>query len=96
LKAFLQKYDRTERDAEASRLPLRGISFFASAGHVVTSIVIGAIIAAVGLQFRKSFETQQGHIVRVILVATGIGLLILGLARERARPHSRGWRRPRA
>lgn len=41
------------------------ISFLASVGHVVTSLVIAAIIAAVGLQFRSTFETQQGHTVRV-------------------------------
>jgi len=55
------------------------VSLLASVGHVVTSILIGAIIAAVGLQFRSTFETQQGHIVGVILVLTGIGFLIWGL-----------------
>jgi nickel/cobalt transporter (NicO) family protein len=55
------------------------VSFLASVGHVLTSIVIGGIIAIVGLQFRKSFETQQGHIIGVILVATGIGFLVWGL-----------------
>jgi nickel/cobalt transporter (NicO) family protein len=55
-------------------------SLLASVGHVLTSIVLGGIIAAVGLQFRKTFETQQGHIVGVVLVFTGIGFLIWGLA----------------
>lgn len=55
-------------------------SLLASVGHVLTSIVLGGIIAAVGLQFRKTFETQQGHIVGVVLVLTGIGFLIWGLA----------------
>lgn len=55
------------------------MSFLASVGHVLTSLVIAAIIAAVGLQFRHAFETQQGHIVGVILVLTGLGFLIWSL-----------------
>ena len=55
-------------------------SLLASVGHVLTSIVLGGIIAGVGLQFRKTFETQQGHIVGVVLVLTGVGFLIWGLS----------------
>jgi nickel/cobalt transporter (NicO) family protein len=55
------------------------VSMLASVGHVLTSLVIAAIIAAVGLQFRHTFETQQGHIVGVILVLTGVGFLIWAL-----------------
>jgi hypothetical protein len=54
-------------------------SLLASVGHVLTSIVLGGIIAAVGLQFRSTFETQQGHIVGIILVLTGIGFAVWGL-----------------
>jgi nickel/cobalt exporter len=56
------------------------ISLLASIGHVLTSIVLGGIIALVGLQFRSAFVTQQGHIVGVVLVLTGIGFLIWGLS----------------
>jgi nickel/cobalt transporter (NicO) family protein len=56
------------------------VSLLASVGHIVTSLVIAAIIAAVGLQFRSAFETQQGHIVGAILVLTGIGFLIWALS----------------
>jgi nickel/cobalt transporter (NicO) family protein len=56
-----------------------GVSFLASVGHVLTSIIIAGIIALVGLQFRHAFETEQGHIVGVVLVLTGIGFLIWGL-----------------
>ncbi len=52
------------------------ISFLASIGHVLTSLVIAGIIAAVGLQFRARFEAQQGHIVGVILVLTGLGFVV--------------------
>jgi nickel/cobalt transporter (NicO) family protein len=55
-------------------------SLLASIGHVLTSIVLGGIIAAVGLQFRTAFETEQGHIIGVVLVLTGIGFLIWGLS----------------
>src|SRR5450759_4403323 len=62
-------------------------SLLASVGHVLTSIVLGGVIAAVGLQFRKSFETQQGHIVGIVLVITGIGFLIWGLGGHGHRHH---------
>lgn len=55
------------------------VSFLASVGHVLTSIVLAGIIALVGLQFRHAFETQQGHIVGVILVLTGLGFLLWSL-----------------
>lgn len=55
------------------------ISFLASVGHVLTSLVIAGIIAAVGLQFRARFETQQGHIVGVILILTGLGFVVWAL-----------------
>lgn len=55
------------------------ISFLASVGHVVTSLVIAGIIAAIGLQFRSAFETQQGHIIGVIQILTGIAFLIWSL-----------------
>ena len=51
-------------------------SFLASTGHVLTSIILAGVIALVGLQFRGTFETQQGHIVGVILIATGIGFFM--------------------
>jgi nickel/cobalt transporter (NicO) family protein len=54
-------------------------SLLASVGHVLTSIILAGIIALVGLQFRRAFETQQGHIVGVILIATGVGFFIWSL-----------------
>lgn len=55
------------------------ISLLASVGHVLTSIILAGIIAAVGLQFRSTFETQQGHIVGVILILTGVGFALWAL-----------------
>jgi nickel/cobalt transporter (NicO) family protein len=53
-----------------------GVSLLASVGHVLTSIVLGGLIALVGLQFRTTFETQQAHIVGVVLILTGVGFAL--------------------
>jgi len=62
-------------------------SLLASIGHVVTSIILGGIIALVGLQFRSTFEAQQGHIVGVILVLTGIGFVVWWLVARDGHGH---------
>lgn len=63
------------------------VSFLASVGHVLTSAVIAGIIALVGLQFRHTFETEQGHIVGSVLVLTGLGFLVWGLTGHRHHHH---------
>ena len=55
------------------------VALLASLGHVITSLILGGLIAVVGLQFQHEIETQQGHIVGIVLVLTGIGFLIWGL-----------------
>jgi hypothetical protein len=55
------------------------ISLLASVGHVLTSIILAGIIALVGLQFRSTFEAQQGQIVGVILILTGVGFAVWAL-----------------
>jgi len=55
------------------------VSALASAGHVLASVVLAGIIAAIGLQFQRQLETQQGHIVGAVLILTGVGFLIWGL-----------------
>jgi putative Mn2+ efflux pump MntP len=59
------------------------ISLLASVGHVLTSIILAGIIALVGLQFRSTFEAQQGHIVGVILILTGVGFAVWALTGHR-------------
>ncbi len=54
-------------------------SFLAAGGHVLTSIVLGGVVALVGLQFQKQIETQQGHIIGAVLVITGLGFMVWGL-----------------
>ena len=62
------------------RYPLSRIarlSGLAGIAHVLVSIVLGAVIIAVGLQFRSTVEHAQDTIIGCILIATGIGFLSL-------------------
>jgi nickel/cobalt transporter (NicO) family protein len=63
------------------------VALLASLGHVITTLLLGGLIALIGLQFQHQIETQQGHIVGVVLVLTGIGFLIWGLVGHG--PHGR-------
>lgn len=62
-------------------------SFLASVGHVGVSIGLGLVVAAVGLAFRQTVEQQQGHIVGVVLVITGVGFLIWSLVPRHSHEH---------
>jgi nickel/cobalt exporter len=62
-----------------SLLHVGRVALLASLGHVITSLILGGLIAVIGLQFQHEIETQQGHIVGVMLVLTGISFLIWGL-----------------
>src|SRR5579859_855117 len=64
------------------------VSALASAGHVITSLILGGIIALIGLQFQSQIETQQGHIVGAILILTGLAFLIWGLFGRSSHGHS--------
>ena len=64
------------------RYPLTRIarlSSLAGVAHVLVSIVLGAVIIAIGLQFRSTIEHAQDAIIGCILIATGIGFLALEL-----------------
>ena len=54
------------------------VSALASVGHVVASLILGGIVAIIGLQFQRQLDTQQGHIIGGILVLTGLGFLLWG------------------
>lgn len=56
------------------------VSALAAAGHVLASVVLGGVIALIGLQFQRQIETQQGHVVGGVLVATGVAFLVWGLS----------------
>jgi nickel/cobalt exporter len=55
------------------------LSSLAGVAHVLVSLVLGAVIVAVGLQFRSSVEHAENAIVGSLLIATGIGFLIFEL-----------------
>ncbi len=61
-----------------SLLHVARVTFPASLGHVITSLVLAAILAFIGLQFQQQLEIQQGHIVGGVLVLTGLIFLVLG------------------
>jgi len=62
-----------------SLLRVARVSTLASAGHVLTSVVLGGVIAVIGLQFQREIDVQQGHIAGGVLVLTGLGFLVWGL-----------------
>jgi threonine/homoserine/homoserine lactone efflux protein len=51
----------------------------AAVAHVLVSVILGAVIVAVGLQLRSTVEHAQDTIVGALLIATGIGFLALEL-----------------
>ncbi len=55
------------------------LSGLAGAAHVVLSIALGGVIIAVGLQFRSAVESAQNTIIGGLLVATGLGFIVLEL-----------------
>ena len=64
------------------RYPLSRIarlSGLAGVAHVLVSIALGAVIIVIGLQFRSTIEHAQDAIIGCILLATGIGFLVLEL-----------------
>jgi len=54
------------------------VSFLAAIGHVVTSILLGGVVALIGLQFQHQLDTVQGRLIGGILFVTGLGFLIWG------------------
>ena len=64
------------------RYPVRRVARLATlAGiaHVLVSLIIGAVIVVIGLQFRSSIEHAQDTIVGAILILTGIGFALFEL-----------------
>src|SRR6516225_5296059 len=56
------------------------LSGLAGTAHVLVSILLGAALIAVGLQFRSLVETAQQTIVGGVLIATGLAFAALELA----------------
>lgn len=57
------------------------VSGLAAVGHVVTSLVLAAVVAIVGLRFQTFIAGAEGRIVGGLLIVTGLGFLIWGLLR---------------
>ena len=66
----------------ARRYPLSRIarlSGLAGVAHVLVSILLGALIVIIGLQFRSTVQHAQDTIIGVILIATGVGFAVMEL-----------------
>lgn len=76
--------------------PMRRIarlSMLAGIAHVLVSVILGAIIVAVGLQFRSTVEHAQSTIIGCLLIATGVGFTLLeltGHGHHHAHDHDHG------
>jgi nickel/cobalt exporter len=55
------------------------LSGLAGVAHVLVSIILGAVIIAIGLQFRSTIQSAQDTIIGVILIATGLAFVLLEL-----------------
>jgi nickel/cobalt transporter (NicO) family protein len=67
----------------ARRYPLAKVarlSGLAGVAHVLLSIVLGGVIIAVGLQFRSAVQSAQDTIIGCLLIATGLGFIVLELS----------------
>jgi nickel/cobalt transporter (NicO) family protein len=67
---------RTQRYSLARVARLSGL---AGVAHVLVSLILGAVIIAIGLQFRSKVESAQNAIVGGLLIATGLGFAIVEL-----------------
>ncbi|HYM56233.1 MAG TPA: hypothetical protein VES97_12795 [Solirubrobacteraceae bacterium] len=66
------------------------LSGLAGIAHVLVSILLGAVIIAVGLQFRSSVQSAQDTIIGCVLILTGLGFAILELTGHGHHPHDHG------
>jgi threonine/homoserine/homoserine lactone efflux protein len=74
------------------RYPLTRIarlSSLAGIAHVLVSLILGAVIIVIGLQFRSRIEDAQDTIVGLLLIGTGVAFAVVELA-GRGHRHPRG------
>jgi nickel/cobalt transporter (NicO) family protein len=80
--------------ARARRYPLSRVarlSGLAGVAHVLLSILLGAVIIVIGLQFRSAVQSAQDTIIGCILIATGLGFVVLELmGRGHTHDHDHG------
>jgi threonine/homoserine/homoserine lactone efflux protein len=76
---------RTRRYSLAKVARLSGL---AGVAHVLVSVVLGAVLVLIGLQFRSRIEHAQDAIVGSLLLATGVAFAVLELSgRGHGHPH---------
>lgn len=79
----------------ARRYPLSKVarlSGLAGIAHVLLSIVLGAVIIVIGLQFRSTIQNVQDTIIGCLLIATGLGFgafELFGAGHAHSHDHSR-------
>lgn len=56
------------------------LSGLAGVAHVLLSIVLGAVVIVIGLQFRSAIQSAQDAIVGGLLIATGVGFALFDLS----------------
>jgi hypothetical protein len=56
------------------------LSGLAGVAHVLVSLLLGAVIVVIGLQFRSSVQSAQDTIVGIVLIATGVAFGLLELS----------------
>jgi nickel/cobalt transporter (NicO) family protein len=81
---------RTQRYSLARVARLSGL---AGVAHVLVSLILGAVIIVVGLQFRSQIESAQNAIVGGLLIATGLGFAVMeltGRGHDHAHDHDHG------
>ena len=65
------------------------LSALAGVAHVLVSVILGAIVVVVGLQFRSQVQNAQDTIVGVLLIGTGVVFAVVELA-GRGHGHAHG------
>ncbi len=53
------------------------LSALAGVAHVLVSVILGAVVIVIGLEFRSAVESAQNGIVGGLLIATGVGFIVL-------------------
>jgi nickel/cobalt transporter (NicO) family protein len=81
------------RNRRYSRSRVARLSGLAGITHVLVSLLLGAAIITVGLQFRATVEHAQSVIVGGLLLATGLAFAILE-ASGRGHTHAHGHQHP--
>src|ERR1700737_3208788 len=64
------------------------LSGLAGVAHVLVSLLLGAVIVVIGLQFRSSIQSAQDTIVGIVLIATGVAFGLLELSGHSHGGHS--------